>query len=81
MDSQEAELLRAAGAPPPVAESAAAPAEVGDCEAWNTEAFFETAPAQHVTACVAAGADVAVRDDLPHTLLLHWLRTTRIRPF
>ena len=33
------------------------------CEQWNTEAFFQTATVEAVTACLAAGADVAARDE------------------
>ena len=42
-----------------------------NCEDWNTEAFFEMATASTVTACLAAGADVAARDDQRITPL-HW---------
>ena len=33
------------------------------CEQWNTKAFFQTATVEAVTACLAAGADVAARDE------------------
>ena len=70
VDSEQAGLLRAVAVPSPVAESAGAPARA-DCEAWNTEEFFETATVEDVTACLAAGTDVAARDDTRHTPL-HW---------
>ena len=80
----EAELLRVAGAVPPSAATVAtaAPtvveASVGgaagdelNCEQWNTQEFFETATASVVTACLAAGAEVAARDD-DRVTPLHW---------
>ena len=42
-----------------------------NCEEWNTEAYFEAATAEDVTACLAAGTDVAARDDGGITPL-HW---------
>ena len=45
------------------------------CEDWNTEAFFETATAASVLACLSAGADVAVRDADSATPL-HWAAWT-----
>ena len=41
------------------------------CEGWNTEGFFETATVDVVTACLAAGVDVAARDD-DRITPLHW---------
>ena len=40
-----------------------------DCEDWNTEEFFETATADAVAACLAAGADVSAHTDDGHTPL------------
>ena len=40
---------------PPVTESSAEPSV--NCEDWSTDAFFETATVEEVTACLAAGAD------------------------
>ena len=34
-----------------------------DCAGWNTEEYFRTATVEDVTACLAAGADVAARTD------------------
>ena len=34
-----------------------------NCETWNTEAFFETATVEDVTACLDAGSDVMARFD------------------
>ena len=79
LDGGEAELLRTAGSPPTVAESAAPAAPAVDCEAWNTEEFFETATAADVVACLAAGADVAARDEAGHTPL-HWAAWGSKRP-
>ena len=42
-----------------------------NCEEWNTPTFFQTATVEDVTACLAAGADVAARDDRDITPL-HW---------
>ena len=77
----QAELLRAAGAPPPPGAAATAPPAVvvspvaptptANCEGWNTESFFETATSAIVRACLAAGTDVAARDDDGITPL-HW---------
>ena len=41
------------------------------CAAWNTQEFFETATVEDVTACLAAGADVAARNENDNTPL-HW---------
>ena len=41
------------------------------CEQWNTEEFFEAATVDHVTACLAASADVTARDEDEITPL-HW---------
>ena len=38
-------------------------ASAPDCEEWNTPEFFETATVDDVTACLAAGADVAARNE------------------
>ena len=83
LDSEQARLLCVASARRP-AESetfvaAARPAAVSRaplgppviCEEWNTQEFFETATVESVTACLAAGADVAARDDQRATPL-HW---------
>ena len=83
----QAALLRAAGAlppppPPPGAAATAPPAVVvspvaptptptANCEGWNTESFIETATSAIVRACLAAGTDVAARDDDGITPL-HW---------
>lgn len=76
LDGEQAELLRAAGAPrsagtgeraavaPQLAESSAAVARATvNCEAWNTQEFFETTTVDVVTACLATAADVEARDD------------------
>ena len=42
---------------------------VSSCEQWNTEEFFRTATVEDVTACLAAGADVAARTEDGHTPL------------
>ena len=43
------------------------------CEAWNTYEFFETATASAVRACLAAGADVAARNEArSNNTPLHW---------
>ena len=55
-------------ASPPVAEASNAPAPER-CETWNGREFFETATVEEVTACLAAGADVAARDDNGRTPL------------
>ena len=65
------ELLPAAAEAAPVTEPPAAAAERVNCEGWNTETFFEMATASVVTACLAAGADIAARDDDDITPL-HW---------
>ena len=93
LDGAQAEALRAAGAPPPVASDVADsvatpvtgiaappmvevppdPAEAPvNCDGWNMEEFFETATVDVVTACLAAGADVAARDDEDRHTPLHW---------
>ena len=77
LDGDQAELLRAAAVPPAVVESAG-PAQA-DCEAWNTEGFFETATAEDVVACLAAGADVVARDEPGHTPL-HWAAWSSMEP-
>ena len=56
-----------AGAAPPAIANAMRP----DCEQWNTEEFFETATTTSVAACLAAGANLAARDDNRNTPL-HW---------
>ena len=40
-----------------------------NCAAWNTQEYFQTATVEDVTACLAAGADVAARTDDGHTPL------------
>ena len=51
-------------AAPSIVEVPPGPAEAPvKCDGWNTEEFFETATVDVVTACLAAGADVAARDD------------------
>ena len=84
LDGTQAQLLRAAAEPqpavteerpavaPPIAESSTAPARMSaSCEQWNTQEFFESVRAADVSACLAAGADVAARDDDGLTPL-HW---------
>ena len=45
---------------PPSGVATAGPAPSPErCDEWNTEAYFETATVEEVTACLAAGADVA----------------------
>ena len=61
----------AAAAPTAAEPPATASAMRQDCEQWNTEEFFETATSATVTACLAAGANVAARDDDLNTPL-HW---------
>ena len=62
----------AAVIPQAVVDSPGLPAPAdGNCRRWNTEYFFETATAELVTACLAAGADVAAQDD-DGTTPLHW---------
>ena len=49
---------------PPAAElSADSSSPPMSCEDWNTDAFFQNAPASAVTACLVAGADPEARDD------------------
>ena len=80
LDGAEAEFFRAAAGPPPgvqtvettqpaTVESAAASVEALNCEAWNTEAFFESATASVVRACLDAGADPGAVDVHSITLL------------
>ena len=40
-----------------------------NCEAWNTDAFFETATPEEVTACLDAGADPRAPDERGRTPL------------
>ena len=56
----------------PAEASAADPASAAlNCQDWNTEGFFEMAPAATVTACLAGGAGVEARNDRSLTPL-HW---------
>ena len=84
LDGTQADILQAAGAPrssgtggaAPVAPPVATPSAVSvlapvNCEEWNTEAYFEAVTVEDVTACLAAGADVAARTDAGHTPLHH----------
>ena len=71
----EAELLRAAA----VVEPPAPPVQTENCDEWNTEAFFKTATASTVRACLAAGVDVAARTDDGHTPL-HMAADFNIKP-
>ena len=84
LDGTQADVLQAAGAPrssgtggaAPIAPSVATPSAVSvlapvTCEEWNTEAYFEAVTVEDVTACLAAGADVAARTDAGHTPLHH----------
>ena len=84
LDRTQADDLRAAAAPPyvvperpgadssPAVELSPTPAPAAvNCEEWNTEPFFESATASVVTACLAAGVDVAARDD-DRITPLHW---------
>ena len=41
------------------------------CDDWNTQAFFETATPESVTACLRAGADPKARSKYGYTPL-HW---------
>ena len=51
-------------ASPPRGDATAGPAPAPErCDEWNTRAFFESATAAEVSACLAAGADVAARRD------------------
>ena len=51
-------------AAPAIAEATIVPASAAvNCDEWNTGVFFERATADVVTTCLAAGADVAARDD------------------
>ena len=45
------------------AEPSTVPDQMENCDGWNTGDFFETVTVSAVTACLAAGADVAARDD------------------
>ena len=60
-----ASAMNEAAPSPAIAETpvVAASAAAVDCEAWNTWEFFRTAAAADVSACLAAGADLEVRDD------------------
>ena len=77
LNGTQAELLRSAGSSArqrgrDIAEPLDSPdPESVNCGGWNTEAFFETATASVVRACLAAGADIAARDDGDITPL-HW---------
>ncbi len=82
LDGAQAELLRTAGAPVAAGErpSARAAQEVSsgsvasataNCERWDTGAFFETATAEGVRACLAAGVDPQAPDGAGMTPL-HW---------
>ena len=51
----------------------------GAADGWNTEEFFETATVDVVTACLAAGADVAARDD-DRNAPLHWAAWSSTHP-
>ena len=85
LDRTQVDDLRAAAASPsvvpetpgadssPAVELSPTPAPAAvNCEEWNTEEFFESATASAVTACLAAGADVAARTDDGHITPLHW---------
>ena len=56
-------------ATPARAAQAAPNCEEWNTEEWNAKEFFETATVEDVTACLAAGADVAARDGLGRTPL------------
>ena len=83
LDGRQADLLRLAGSPRPAtsepvaspsplgSESSAARALAPSCEEWNTEAYFESATPESVTACLSAGTDVAAPGDDGMTPL-HW---------
>ena len=48
---------------PPTGDATAEPAPAPErCDEWNTRAFFESATAADVSACLAAGADLDARD-------------------
>ncbi|MBC6442916.1 MAG: ankyrin repeat domain-containing protein [Rhodobacteraceae bacterium] len=51
-----------------VAAMLAPPARANDCN-WLEQSFWDTAPAGRVAACIAAGADVAARDEKGKTPL------------
>lgn len=44
-------------------------AQVHDCGAWNTEAFFEGATAEDVQRCLASGVNIEARDEFGFTPL------------
>ena len=59
--------------PSATGEPAAPPARASmDCSEWNTQEFFEAATASDVTACLAAGSDVAAQDNDYSATPLHW---------
>ena len=68
--AQESTVSSAAASAVGDSPGAPMPAVV-DCEAWNTQEFFETATASDVSACLAAGADIVARDD-DRVTPLHW---------
>ena len=92
LDGPQAELLRAAGAPERVAagerlgaratrenSAGSVASATGSCEGWNTEAFFETASAEAVTACLAAGVDSRAPNEDGITPL-HWAAWSNENP-
>ena len=73
---QQSETETSASLGPPNAEPATGADRMANCDEWNTPEYFATATAEDVTACLAAGADIAARDG-GGTTPLHWaaLRT------
>ena len=59
-------------ASPPSGDATAGPAPAPErCDEWNTEAYFEAATVEDVTACLAAGADVAALTEREEKTPLH----------
>ena len=65
----QAEGSAVASAKPTADDSPGVATETLDCEAWNSQAFFERATVETVSACLAVGVDVAARTDDGHTPL------------
>ena len=63
-------LLLELGADPIMVNDSGRVASPMDCSYWNTEEFARVANADATAACLAAGADVSVRDDNEYTPLV-----------